>query len=48
MRPEVPALTIVNDYTWDTEHLSNPLECVGNIVGVGEVALDIQLLVRAI
>lgn len=46
--PQVPGLTIINNYTWDTKHFINPFKCVDNIVGVGEVSLDVQLIVRAI
>ena len=46
--PQVLELTIINNYTWDTKHFINPLKCVDNIVRVGEVTRDVQLIVRAI
>lgn len=48
MHPQVLGFTIINDYTWDTKHFINSFKCVDNIVGVGEVARDVQLIVRAI
>ncbi len=46
--PQVPGLAIINDYTWDPKHFINLLKCVDNIVRVGEVTRDVQLIVRAL
>lgn len=41
-------VTIVNDYTWDAKHFIDLFKCVDNIVRVGEITCNVQLIVRAI
>jgi hypothetical protein len=46
--PSVPRLTIVNDYAWNTQHFFHSCKSIDNIVRVGEVNCDVQLIVRAV
>lgn len=44
----VSGLTVVYDYTWYAECRSDLLKCVDNIVRVGEITRDVQLIFRAV
>jgi hypothetical protein len=46
--PSVPRLTIVNDYAWDTQHLFHSCKSIDNIVRVGEVSCNVQLIFRTV
>ena len=46
--PSVPRLTIINDYSWDTQHLFHSCKSINNIVRVGEITCNVQLIVRAV
>ena len=41
-------LTIVNDYAWDTQHFFHSCKSIDNIVRVGEVTCNVQLVFRAV
>jgi hypothetical protein len=46
--PQVPGLTIIDDDTGDAEHLLYFSKSIDHIVGLREVAWDVQLVVGAV